>query len=127
MEARFEIGLHSKDLPLLLAIQSFFGGIGIVQIYSNRKVVYYKVQSIKDLTNMVIPHFLKYSLLTKKRADFELFKMVVDLISNKDHLTKEGLRQIVNIKASMNLGLRDTLIESFPNISPVSRPEVKVQ
>jgi hypothetical protein len=30
----------------------------------------YRVNTLKDLTNVIIPHFIKYPLLTKKRADF---------------------------------------------------------
>jgi hypothetical protein len=42
----------------------------------------------------------------------------------KAHLTIEGLINIVNIKASMNLGLPDKLIANFPDYSPVERPIV---
>lgn len=40
----------------------------------------------------------------------------------KAHLTLEGLIKIVNIKASMNLGLPDKLITDFPDFTPVERP-----
>jgi len=63
-------------------------------------------------------------LLTQKRADFELFKLAVELLSRKEHLTIEGLRKIVAIRASMNKGLTDTLKEAFPNIIPVQRPTI---
>ena len=43
----------------------------------------YSVQSIKDLTNVIIPHFMKYPLLTPKRADFLLLKLVVELMKKK--------------------------------------------
>jgi len=33
----------------------------------------YSVQSLKDLTEVIIPHFIKYPLLTQKQADFCLF------------------------------------------------------
>ena len=46
------------------------------------------------------------------------------MINRKEHLTLEGLQQVVNIKVSMNLGLSDKLKEVFPNIRPVSRPLV---
>jgi len=49
----------------------------------------------------------KYPLLTQKAADFLLFKKAVELVNNKAHLTVEGVKEIVNIKASMNLGLSD--------------------
>jgi len=38
----------------------------------------------------------------EKRADFELFKQIIDIISRKEHLSEKGLQKIVNIKASMN-------------------------
>ena len=39
-------------------------------------------------------------------------------MSNKVHLTIEGLNQIVNIKASMNLGLSDKLKSEFAGYTP---------
>ena len=37
------------------------------------------------------------------------------------HLTKEGFRQIVAIKAAMNRGLSDVLKEAFPYVVPITR------
>ena len=39
-------------------------------------------------------------------------------------LTIEGLNQIVNIKASLNLGLSDMLKSEFPGYTPVERPVI---
>jgi hypothetical protein len=79
--------------------------------------------SSKDL-NVIIEHFDKFPLRTKKRADYELFKQVVELRDSKEHLTPAGFQKIVNLKASMNKGLPDTLSASFPNTIPVPRPLV---
>jgi hypothetical protein len=38
------------------------------------------------------------------------------------HLTEDGLMQIINIKASINLGLSDLLKSKFSNFNPVARP-----
>jgi len=116
--------LHHKDIALLKEIQSFFG-VGNITIRKKDGSVFYTVQSIKDLTNVIIPHFLKYPLLSKKRADFLLFKAIVDLMNIGKHLTMEGLNKIVSIKAAMNKGISATLIESFPGITPVERPLVE--
>jgi hypothetical protein len=62
--------------------------------------------------------------MTKKLADFLLFKQVVDKIQNKEHLTQKGLEGIVDIKASLNNGLPDELKTAFPNASSKGRPEV---
>jgi LAGLIDADG endonuclease len=46
----------------------------------------------------------------------------VELIYKKEHLSNEGINNIVAIKASMNLGLSKTLKTKFPNITPILRP-----
>jgi hypothetical protein len=61
--------------------------------------------------------------LTKKRADFELFIQVVEIMKRKEHLTVEGLNQIVGIRASMNNGLTENLKRAFPNITECERPK----
>ena len=121
--ASFEIVLTKKDLFVLKKIKSYFGVGGYYISRTNSSYVYY-VQSIKDLA-VIINHFDKYPLITQKRADYLLFKMAVNLIKNKQHLTKEGLGKIVGIKASMNLGLSDQLKIAFPNVPYIDRPLVQ--
>jgi hypothetical protein len=122
VRAGFTIGMHQRDLALLEQIKAHFG-VGNVYLQS-KKAYQYRVTSIKDLINVIIPHFIKYPLITQKRADFELFRQIVCLINHKKHVTLEGLLQIISIKAAMNSGLSDTLKAAFPNINPVSRPLV---
>jgi hypothetical protein len=66
-------------------------------------------------------------LITQKRADFLLFKRAFEIIQRKEHLTPEGFRKILSIKASLNLGLSETLKQTFPEIVPVSRPKIEDQ
>lgn len=101
-------------------IQAFLGGVGVIT-REGEDMVTYRVSSLKDLAQVVIPHLDKYPLLTQKLADFEQFKVVVEMLKRKEHLTNEGLQQIVNIRASVNDGLPDTLISAFPNTIPVLR------
>lgn len=121
----FVITLHNKDLDLLLRIKLFFG-VGNIKTNKTNGKVYYHVSSLKDLIGVIIPFCDKYPLLTQKRADFLLFKSVVELMIKKEHLTPEGLIKIVGIKASMNLGLSDELNKAFPNYTQVDRPLVKL-
>ena len=78
---------------------------------------------MKDL-GILIQFLDAYKLITQKYADYELFKKVFLVTKNKEHLTAEGLLNIVAIKASMNLGLSPELQLSFPNIKPENRPNV---
>ena len=85
--------------------------------------MYYHVDSVENIL-VILNHFDKYPLITQKWADFQLFKKVIMLIRNKEHLTLEGLRKIVAIKASINRGLSDELEVFFTGITPVQRPNV---
>jgi hypothetical protein len=120
----FTIGLHTRDLVLLEKIKEFFG-CGYIVKNDNENVVSLRVTSLEDFTNILIPHFSKYPLLTQKAADFKLFLKVTELIKNKGHLTIEGLQEIINIKSSMNLGISDELKLNFINTVPIQRPTIK--
>jgi hypothetical protein len=74
---------------------------------------------------VIIPFFEKYHLVSQKRADFELFKQIVELIANKEHQTPAGLQKIVNLKASLNLGNSGELKALFPDTTPAARPLVE--
>ena len=108
-------------MKLLLQIQEFFTCGNIVS-KNNRSEASFRVNSLHDLINFIIPHFIKYPLLSQKGADFYLFKQIIELINTKVHLTEIGLLQIINIRASMNFGLSDLLKSEFINYKPVPRP-----
>lgn len=119
----FQISLHKKDKALLDLIRNYFE-VGEV-IYRKDDVFYYRVSQVQDLM-LVLSHFEKYPLLTQKGGDLELFKQIVDKIYRKEHLTTEGVQEIVNLKASMNFGvLSDNLLSAFPDTVAVSRPIIK--
>jgi hypothetical protein len=50
-----------------------------------------------------------------------LFKLIIAKIQLKEHLTLEGVKDIVAIRASLNKGLSDELKASFPNVTPYPR------
>lgn len=120
---RFCITLHAKDLDILNLIKDFFG-IGSI-LYNKKDNSYiYVVTSLKGFTNVIIPHFNKYPLITHKQIDFYLFKLGVELLNAKEHLTLEGINKFVSIKASINKGLSPSLEEAFPNCTPHPKPSL---
>lgn len=120
VRAIFQISLHRKDQALIEKIRNFYG-IGRVVIRSDNAVVY-EVHSIKDM-QILLNHLEIYPLITDKWIDLQLFKQVVKLIVNKEHLTMKGLTEIVNIKASMNFGsIPEAVVSLFPAIKPIERP-----
>lgn len=117
----FAISLNIKDETLVNSLQSHFGVGRIKRDPSHNAIVFY-VNSVEELSTVIIPFFDKYPLITQKRSDFLLFKKAVALIQEGAHLTSEGLAKIVGIKASMNKGLSDKLAASFPTVVPEIRP-----
>lgn len=135
----FSIQLHSKDFLLLSLLKSYFN-VGTLKIKNNKNkitTVIYSVQSVKDLINVIIPHFDKYPLgrrpprgtprfslkkiqKIQKRADYLLFKQIVNLMNDSKHLTKEGLNDLLSLKAFMNKGLNENLKKDF-NIIAIQR------
>ena len=69
---------------------------------------------------ILIEHFDKYPLITKKGKDFLCFKKAISLIKNKEHLTKEGLLKLVSLKALMGKGLTNELKAAFPDLIPAN-------
>ena len=121
VRAIFQISLHRKDKVLLERLKDFFK-VGRVAMRSDDAVVY-EVSSLKDL-QVILNHLEAYPLITDKWADLQLFKQVIELMKNQEHLTQEGLAQIVNIKASMNFGtISEAIMSLFSSIEPVKRPE----
>lgn len=119
-QVSFELSLNCKDKILLENIK-YTLGVGNIFYNSNDKTYKFKVSKIHELINVIIPHFKKYYLITQKRVDFELFSKIVEIIKNKEHLTIEGLHKIVNLKATLNLGISNDLIKSFPETKIMER------
>ena len=113
----FSIHLHVKEIDVLYKIQKFFL-VGNVTIHKD--TANYQVVSLTDLSR-VIEHFNLYPLRSQIYSDFILFKKAYDLIANKEHLL--DIKNLVNIRASMNKGLPERLLLEFPDANPDIRPE----
>lgn len=99
-------------------------GFGNVRLRSDGAYCF-EVIKLQDLLKL-IDYLNKYPLITQKQADFLLFKQAVELIVKKEHLTKEGLIKLINIKAAMNFGvLPDALKAEFPRAKPVKSAKVE--
>jgi hypothetical protein len=108
---------HKRDLLLLKQINEFLAagqiyGVGMGDVI---RLEFYTMAGLRK----IMDHLDRYPLITHKKADSELFKEVVKIISRKEHLTQ----QIVSIRASFNKGLTDLSYNAFPNIE--SRPSVE--
>ncbi len=121
---------HLKEIDVLYKIQKFFGA-GNVTIHKD--TANYQVVSMTDLLR-VIEQFNLYPLRTQKYNDFILFKKAYDLVANKEHLALRSrsdlgcgavdIKNLVNIRASMNKGLPERLLLEFPSYNPEIRSDL---
>ena len=66
-------------------------------------------------------------MITQKKADYLLFKQIIDLLNKKAHHNIEGVKQIISLRSSINFGLSETLKSQFPTVLPEPRPIIGFQ
>ena len=113
--------MHIKDTSFLEAIAQ---SLGAGKIYRHGHNGIQLVVTSRVELRVIMKFFKKYKLISQKQVDFELWCEVLERIDRGEHLTPEGLREIVAIKAAINLGLSDKLKLAFPDVVPVERPLV---
>jgi len=118
----FQIKLNARDLDILDRIKEFFGGAGTISFEKNSaKLVIIK---LSDIIEKVIPHFEAYPLLTKKYADFELFRQIILILIQESPLSNQGFINVLNLRFNLNKGISEELKGLYPNLVPVPRPVV---
>lgn len=111
----FEINLHVKDINILYSIQNFFN-VGNIIIRKDKPICVYRITKVKEIIDVIIPHFSKFPLISCKYSDFCYWKEVVFLISNKEHLTEIGFIKILNFYHTINRGASLKIITLYPDI-----------
>ena len=79
-------------------------------------VARYCTRRLADLSGIIVPFFEEHRLITAKRADFQKFAKVIDLMKNGKHHNLEGLMHVAMISQSMNRRKRSEFLESSETI-----------
>lgn len=82
------------------------------------------ILNVTYIKDVIIPHFTNYPLISKKAIDFLLWSKVVEIILNKDHLTKEGFFKILSYYASINKGVSIKVLNHYPDLLPANKPVI---
>lgn len=94
--------LDQKDRNILLIIRNLFE-FGKVTLRSKTDSVYrYTATGFKSM-NAVIYYFKVFPLQTKKGQSFDKWLTIHNIVSNKLHLTKEGLDQVRLLQKQINI------------------------
>lgn len=94
--------LDQKDSTILLIIRNLFG-FGKVTLRSDTDGVYrYTATGFKAM-NDVISYFKLFPLRTKKAPSFDKWLTINKFVSNKLHLTEQGLAQVREWQKQINM------------------------
>jgi hypothetical protein len=102
----FVVTQGARSIRCLEELREFFG---VGQVLINQRsdnhtehLYRYVVRRRTDLLQTVIPFFQQYPLRSSKRDDFLKFATCVQMVASGQHLTREGLIEIVQIAETMN-------------------------
>lgn len=118
----FKIAQDYKDIDIQYSQKNYFN---VGQITIHKYEARLEIRGHKNAIMYVIPHFDKYPLMTKKYADYILWKKIILMQNSQQHLSMDGFIKCISFKASLNKGLNKTLKTLFPKIIPESRPILK--
>ncbi len=94
----FRIVQHERDEAVLFELQKFFGFGKVTRNNGDRKEL--RIRGIQNLKN-IVNFFKKFPLKTKKQKDFEKFAEIIEMMSEKKHLSKVGLERISELVEQM--------------------------
>ncbi len=109
----------SQKYPQVLLLIQRTLGCGIIKCRKCDGLYSYDVTNPGDVIDKVIPFFEKFRFITpNKNHNFDLFREIALIMSNKKHLEKPGLLKILQIREELNKGLgrkrKYTLVSVFP-------------
>jgi hypothetical protein len=97
----FSVSQNADRAELLYVIQERWG-CGFIRPDRSDKTLKFEVRNVRDLVAKVLPHFRAFPLVSAKRADFERFERICELVSGDRHLELEGFEEIVRLAMEMN-------------------------
>ena len=105
VRTKFEMELRADDKKILERIQYSLGCGKLYHIdykrYGWHPHAKYQISNNKELSEMLIPFIDKYPLQAKKKKVYALFKKVVFMMKNKEHLSDKGFNSILNIRKKL--------------------------
>ena len=96
----FTVVQHERDVQVLHALKAYFG-CGVVR-KNNGDRMGYRVRGHEHLSKNIVPFFEKHPLKSRKRVDFIKFREIVSLMSQGEHLRRDGVERIRKITDAMN-------------------------
>lgn len=97
MQPEFTVVQNEVDIQILHALKEHFecGNVAVNQNDQHGKRYHFRVKSVKDLQEKIVPFFEKHALKTKKNVEFRTFRTIVRLMYQGYH--RESLHNFLEI------------------------------
>ena len=92
---------NADRAELLYTIQEQWES-GFIRPDRSDKTLKLEIRNVSDLVAKVLPHFKAFPLMSSKKADFDRFARICELVNDGRHLEQEGLEEIVRLAMEMN-------------------------
>lgn len=97
----FGIGMSPKEINTLNLVRDVLN-VGKVINRPDRPLVEIRITKQEEIVK-IIEFFDKHPLKSSKRGNFRIFEQVWEMMKGKEHLTKEGVYKIAQLRDKMNL------------------------
>src|SRR5947209_1040701 len=97
----FSVSQNGDRAEVLYALQAHFG-CGSIRPDRSDQTLKWETRKLDDLVERIVPHFVRWPLLSGKQRDFERFAFVCHLMADGEHRSREGLIKIVGVVREMN-------------------------
>ena len=98
----FSVSQNTDRSEVLYLMKEYFK-CGSIRPDRSDKTLKYEVRSGRDLSEIIIPHFIQYPLLSSKQRDFINFAHVCFMMKQSEHKTSEGFNQICSLAEEINV------------------------
>jgi hypothetical protein len=97
----FSVSQNADRAEPLYVIQRMWN-CGYIRPDRSDKTLKFEVRTVGDLVSKVIPHFRQCPLMSSKRADFDRFARICELVIEGEHFERDGFETIVRFAMEMN-------------------------
>lgn len=97
MQPEFTVVQNEVEIQILHALKDYFqcGSVSVNRKDHNGTRYHFRVKSVKDLQEKIVPFFEKHPLKTKKNVEFRTFRTIVRLMNEGHH--RKSLQNFLEI------------------------------
>ncbi len=99
----FSFNVSQKDKVILVLIKKH---LGCGRLKQRKDGLWsFVVENQNSLIERVIPFFERFNFLsTRMKTNFSLFKRIMKIVEKKEHIDKEGIKKVLEIREKLNEG-----------------------